>query len=130
MISRLRPFALPVVTRAGSSLNPAAPYVNVENRPISSIASSSLLCLLPAVQSTKPISLNFRRIPATMTTEYKLSFQDDPNDIPNGHKVEVEVDGIEGGKVLLMKVNGNLRALNPRCTRTSFLNPLLGTATS
>ena len=56
-----------------------------------------------------------------MTTEYKLKFQDDPNDIPNGHKVEVEVDGIEGGKVLLLKVNGNLSALNPKCTRMSSL---------
>ncbi|RPB25288.1 hypothetical protein L211DRAFT_783205 [Terfezia boudieri ATCC MYA-4762] len=51
-----------------------------------------------------------------MTTEFKLKLQDNPNDIPNGHKVEVDVDGIEGGKVLLLKVNGTLRALNPRCT--------------
>ena len=65
-----------------------------------------------------------------MATEYKLKFQDDPNDIPNGHKVEVEVDGIEGAKVLLLKVNGNLRALNPRCTRTSCLRFHSDTTTS
>ncbi|KAF8416501.1 hypothetical protein EV426DRAFT_685898 [Tirmania nivea] len=51
-----------------------------------------------------------------MATEYRLRLQDDLNDFPNGHKAEVEVDGIEGGKVLLLKINGNLRALNPRCT--------------
>jgi len=57
-----------------------------------------------------------------MTTEYKLKFQDDPDDLPNGHKIEAEVDGVEGGKVLLLKVNGKLRALNPRCTRTAVLS--------
>lgn len=109
MISRPRPFTL--VFRVSSSLNPTAPYVYLKNLPI----------LSAAAQSTEPSSLNFRRTLAVMATEYQLKFQGNPNDIPNGHKVEVEVDGIEGGKVLLLKVNGNLKALSPRCTRTSYL---------
>ena len=54
-----------------------------------------------------------------MATEYRLKLSEDtaPAAIKNGHKVEVEVEGLEGTKVLLLKVNGDLRALSPRCTR-------------
>lgn len=37
-------------------------------------------------------------------------------DLKNGQKQEVEVEGIEGGKVLLAKVEGEVYALNANCT--------------
>ena len=37
-------------------------------------------------------------------------------DLKNGDKVEAEVDGIEGGKVLLVKLDDKVHALNHRCT--------------
>jgi len=46
--------------------------------------------------------------------EYKLKL--DNFDLKNGDKVEAEIDGLEGGKVLLLKANGQLRALGPKCT--------------
>ena len=37
-------------------------------------------------------------------------------DLKNGDKVEVEVEGIEGGKVLLVKVKDQVHGLNTNCT--------------
>jgi Rieske Fe-S protein len=37
-------------------------------------------------------------------------------DLEEGEKVEVEVEGIEKGKVLLVKVAGKVHALNSNCT--------------
>ncbi|KAF2153132.1 hypothetical protein K461DRAFT_224386 [Myriangium duriaei CBS 260.36] len=37
-------------------------------------------------------------------------------DLKNGQKQEVEVEGIEGGKVLLVKLNDQVHALNSNCT--------------
>jgi nitrite reductase/ring-hydroxylating ferredoxin subunit len=37
-------------------------------------------------------------------------------DLDNGEKREVEVEGIEGGKVLLVKVGDKTHALSPNCT--------------
>jgi len=51
---------------------------------------------------------------AVQQKEYKLKLDD--FDLKNGDKVEAEIDGLEGGKVLLLKVNGQLRALGPKCT--------------
>lgn len=36
--------------------------------------------------------------------------------LKNGDKVEAEVEGIEGGKVLLVKLNGKVHAMNANCT--------------
>jgi len=47
--------------------------------------------------------------------EYKLKL--DNVDLKDGEKVEAEVEGIGGGKVILLKVNDQLRALGPKCTR-------------
>lgn len=52
---------------------------------------------------------------ATTRQEYRLKLDDTA--FGNGQKKEVEVEGIEGAKVLLLKVNDQLRALGPRCTR-------------
>jgi nitrite reductase/ring-hydroxylating ferredoxin subunit len=37
-------------------------------------------------------------------------------DLKNGDKVEAEVEGIEGGKVLLVKLDGKVHAMNANCT--------------
>jgi hypothetical protein len=62
---------------------------------------------------------NFTRTLATVTTmtltEYKLKF--DKLDFKDGDKVEAEVEGVEGGKVLLLQVHGKLRAMGSKCTR-------------
>lgn len=50
-----------------------------------------------------------------MAQEFKL--KDLPKlDLNDGDKVQVEVEGIEGGKVLLVKVNGQVHAMNANCT--------------
>jgi nitrite reductase/ring-hydroxylating ferredoxin subunit len=37
-------------------------------------------------------------------------------DLKNGDKVEAGVEGIEGGKVLLVKLDGKVHAMNANCT--------------
>jgi nitrite reductase/ring-hydroxylating ferredoxin subunit len=37
-------------------------------------------------------------------------------DLKNGEKREVEVDGVQDGKVLLVKVNGKVHATSANCT--------------
>lgn len=37
-------------------------------------------------------------------------------DLKNGDKVEAEVEGIEGGKVLLVKLDDKVQAMNANCT--------------
>ena len=59
----------------------------------------------------------------TAEKEYRLKLEEDPAGLPNGHKVEVEVEGLEGSKVLLLKVNDKLRVLSPRCTRMYQVQP-------
>ena len=50
-----------------------------------------------------------------MAEEYKIKGLTESN-LKNGEKLEVEVDGIEDGKVLLVKVGGKTHALGPKCT--------------
>ncbi|MCJ1291625.1 hypothetical protein MMC34_003170 [Xylographa carneopallida] len=50
-----------------------------------------------------------------MAQEYKLK-DISSLDLKNGEKREVEVDGIEGGKVLLAKMNDKTHALSTNCT--------------
>ena len=50
-----------------------------------------------------------------MATEFKLK-ELSKLDLNNGDKVEAEVEGIEGGKVLLVKVQDKIHALNANCT--------------
>ena len=50
-----------------------------------------------------------------MANEFKL--KDLPKlDLNDGDKVEAEVEGIEGGKVLLVKVKDQVHAMNANCT--------------
>lgn len=37
-------------------------------------------------------------------------------DLKDGDKVEAEVEGIEGGKVLLVKLNGKVTGINSKCS--------------
>lgn len=52
-----------------------------------------------------------------MAQEYKLKVKDLTSlDLKEGEKREVEVEGIEGGKVLLLNVGGKITALGSKCT--------------
>lgn len=66
------------------------------------------------------ITINIQRVTfsttfRTMAQEFKLkdvtSLQ-----LKNGEKKEVEVEGVEGGKVLLLKVQDKVHATSPNCT--------------
>lgn len=50
-----------------------------------------------------------------MTSEFKLKGLTSI-DLKNGQKSEVEVEGIEKGKVLLVKVNDEVHAMSANCT--------------
>ncbi|PNS14166.1 Dihydrolipoyl dehydrogenase, mitochondrial [Sphaceloma murrayae] len=50
-----------------------------------------------------------------MATEFKVKDLTSVN-LKNGQKQEVEVEGIEGGKVLLVKLDDQVHALNSNCT--------------
>jgi NADPH-dependent 2,4-dienoyl-CoA reductase/sulfur reductase-like enzyme/nitrite reductase/ring-hydroxylating ferredoxin subunit len=50
-----------------------------------------------------------------MATEFKLKGLS-RIDLKNGQKQEAEVEGIEGGKVVLVKIEGEVHALNANCT--------------
>lgn len=50
-----------------------------------------------------------------MAQEYKLKGLS-TLDLKSGEKREVEVDGIENGKVLLVKVGDETHAMSPNCT--------------
>ena len=50
-----------------------------------------------------------------MAQEFRLKNLD-KLDLKDLDKVEVEVEGIEGGKVLLLKVGEEVHALNANCT--------------
>ena len=50
-----------------------------------------------------------------MAQEYKLK-ELSKLDLKDLDKIEVEVEGIEGGKVLLVKAQGKVSALNANCT--------------
>ena len=58
---------------------------------------------------------HFSRTLRNMATEYKLKGLTSV-DLKNGQKAEYEVEGIEGGKVLLVKAQDGLHAMSPNCT--------------
>jgi nitrite reductase/ring-hydroxylating ferredoxin subunit len=49
-----------------------------------------------------------------MAAQHKLKLAS--LDLSDGEKREVEVDGIENGKVLLVKVKGQVHAIGSKCT--------------
>ena len=50
-----------------------------------------------------------------MAQEFKLKGWSSV-DLKNGQKEEAEVEGIEGGKVIVLKVKDEIHALNANCT--------------
>jgi nitrite reductase/ring-hydroxylating ferredoxin subunit len=48
--------------------------------------------------------------------EYKLKGISDLSSLAPGEKVEVEVEGIDDAKVLVVNAGGKVTALGPRCT--------------
>jgi NADPH-dependent 2,4-dienoyl-CoA reductase/sulfur reductase-like enzyme/nitrite reductase/ring-hydroxylating ferredoxin subunit len=51
-----------------------------------------------------------------MAQEYRLKDISSLADIKNMDKIECEVEGVQDGKVLLVKYDGQVHALSPRCT--------------
>lgn len=51
-----------------------------------------------------------------MAQEYKLKDIASLADIKTNEKVESEVEGIPDGKVLVLKFDGQIHAMSPRCT--------------
>ena len=66
---------------------------------------------------------NFSHTIRNMATEYKLKGLTSV-DLKNGQKAEYEVEGIEGGKVLLVKAQDGLHAMSPNCTH--YGAPMVG----
>jgi nitrite reductase/ring-hydroxylating ferredoxin subunit len=60
-------------------------------------------------------SQRFSAFHRTMASEFKLKGLSSV-DLKNGGKQEVEVEGVEKGKVLLVKVNNEVHALSTNCT--------------
>lgn len=68
--------------------------------------------------STTPLTSRYRSNFSTIScnmAEYKLKDLSSL-DLKNGDKVEAEVEGIEGGKVLLVKLDDKVHAMNANCT--------------
>lgn len=57
----------------------------------------------------------FSNFTARMAQEYKLKGLSGL-ELQDGQKQEVEVEGVEGAKVLLAKVGGQVHALSSKCT--------------
>jgi nitrite reductase/ring-hydroxylating ferredoxin subunit len=97
----------------------------------SSISRPSLQAFTSGPTFLKPslpaYSSGFSTLPLRMA-EFKLK-ELSSLDLKNGDKVEAEVEGIEGGKVLLIKLDDKVHALNANCThygaplRTGVLAP-------
>jgi Rieske [2Fe-2S] domain len=73
-------------------------------------------------QTRRPFSTSAssaQRTPApadNMAAEYRLKGIPLLEEIRNFEKVEADVDGIEGGKVLVLRLNNEIHAISPRCT--------------
>ena len=58
----------------------------------------------------------FSSTPPNMAKEFKLKDIKSLSDVKDFEKVESEVEGVEGGKILVVKVDGVAHALSPKCT--------------
>lgn len=79
-------------------------------------AGSSLRRSIPELPRTRfPNSRLYTATSIAMAQEFKL--KDISNlDLKDGEKREVEVEGIEGGKLLLCNVGGKISAIGHKCT--------------
>ena len=71
--------------------------------------------LYSPVRSLKLSKASFSNTARAMAQEYKIKGLS-KLDLKSGEKREVEVEGIESGKVLLAKVGDKTHALSPNCT--------------
>lgn len=72
-------------------------------------------CRLPSTQVPNSCKRTYTSsIVYRMAQEYRLSVS--PSSLKNGGKAEAEVEGIEEGKVLLVKTNGKIHAMSANCT--------------
>jgi nitrite reductase/ring-hydroxylating ferredoxin subunit len=62
---------------------------------------------------TSPVAAQTKK---KMAAEYKLKNITSLTDIQNFEKAESEVEGIEGAKVLVLRLNNEVHAISPRCT--------------
>lgn len=51
-----------------------------------------------------------------MAKEYKLKTPSSLSTLQNGDKLEVEIEGLDEAKVLLVQLDGKTHALGPKCT--------------
>lgn len=77
--------------------------------------TSSAAILRAAGPASFLASRTYSNTLANMAQEFKLKDLT-KLDLKNGDKVEAEVEGIEKGKVILVKVNDQVHALNANCT--------------
>jgi len=85
--------------------------------PLSFPLIRSLFHLIPRAphQSFIPSTASFTTSHRTMAQEFKLKGISSL-DLKNGEKREVEVEGIENGKVLLVKQGSQTHAMSSKCT--------------
>jgi hypothetical protein len=67
------------------------------------------------IQTSLPQTAQFSTCIRAMAQEFKLKGVTSLN-LKNGDKQEVEVEGVEGGKVLLLKVQDKVHATSANCT--------------
>ena len=87
-------------------------------------SGSGSCCSSSSTSTIRPFSTSSPHANANTTShssptkmpEYRLKDLSSLADIPNMEKVECEVDGIEGGKVLVLRFNDQVHAMSPRCT--------------
>lgn len=70
----------------------------------------------PSFQRLSSLTRQFSTSSITMATEYKLKGLASLKDIPNMEKVEAEVEGVQDGKVLVVRLEDKFHAISPRCT--------------
>ena len=93
----------------------------VSKRPIS-LVSKNLICPIRPLVTSRQSGLNpvpsavarFNSRSSKMAQQYKLKINS--LNLKDGEKREVEVDGIKDGKVLVVKVAGEVHAMSANCT--------------
>jgi nitrite reductase/ring-hydroxylating ferredoxin subunit len=83
-------------------------YCVLASRTFAQLSRSKPFQLIPSFQSS------FSSRPYAMS-EFKLKDLTSLN-LKNGDKIEAEVEGVEGGKVLLIKLSDKVHAMNANCT--------------
>ncbi|CAG7923935.1 unnamed protein product [Penicillium olsonii] len=83
---------------------------------VSASASSATVRSFPVRQPTLSQPNSPRYLSTSTMAEYKLAGISSLSTLGSLDKIEVEVEGVEEGKVLLVKLNDQVHALSPKCT--------------